>query len=431
MAAVYIGLEPPRIPQALARHQEAIPIVPKRNGPLPQVLGRVISLKAMCCKYWLERIQLLVRRDVSKSNLLALHKYLSDVPARVRSQIIHNALRAGGLHLAHGLKEVPSVNKALVFLTSDLLIGQEVFLTIPKPTQKGMECPLELELLLRYGDGMSKLQINMPPLFNDPVKKLFTDLFRSCRKVTHVTLHQATDDALTVVTRHLSQLVYLDVSGSEGITDEGVNRIVVNLKWGESDHPIKHVDVGRTSVTQEGMVTLLTRLPTLTSLGSADVVEAIEAMKEILGCDVSTTKLQETTMKCVTVNRIRTLRKACPSLTSLNAIFQEPTGVNLNDLKLLPGLVHFKLEVREPFLLSPQQLYDHAWSIGSRLLTLRLGGDVYWEADLALLATHCPNIQELALPAVTFPNKESLAALQVPETLPLSQLQVSFTFGIP
>ena len=415
----------PRIPQALARHQEAHPLTQKRTEPLPEVLNKVISLKAMCCKYWLERIQLLLRRNVSKPNLMALHRYLSDIPVRVRAQIIHNGLRAGGLHLAHGMKEVPSVNKILILLSPEIPIMREVFLTIPRATQSGIECPLEIDLLLRFGDGLTKLTTNLPELFSDPVRRLFTDLCRTCKKITHVTLTQATDDALTVVTRHLSQLVYLNVSGSEGVTDEGVNRIVVNLKWGETDSPIKHVDVGKTSVTSEGLANIITRLPTLTCLGSADIVEPLEAVQEILGDGFKATNIEETTLKCTTVNRIKTLRKCCPNLNSLSAIFQEPSGVNLNDLKLLPNVVHYKLEVREPFLLSAQQLYDQAWAVGPRLLTLRLCGDVYWEADLALLATHCPNLQELALPAVTFPNKDSLNALKVPGTLPLSQLQVS------
>ena len=57
-------------------------------------------------------------------------------------------------------------------------------------------------------------------------------------------------------------------------------------------------------------------------------------------------------------------------------------------------------------------MYDFAWALGPRLVTLRLDGDVYWEADIGILASSLPNLEDLALPAITVPTKNSLDVLR-------------------
>lgn len=415
----------PRLPQALARHQEAHPLVPIRKEPIPLVLGKVINLRAMCAKWWLEKVQLHLRKDTSKPQLFRLQRYLSDLPRDVRSYIIHNGLKAGGLHLAHGSKEIPAVNRVLVFLSSDLLVTETIYITLPKPDINGYEWPTDLDLLCRCGEGTLKIVISLPVVFNNTVKRALTDLCRTCQQLTHITIHQANDEAMALITRHCKNIQRLDVSGSEGVTDEGVSRAIVNLKWSEKNTLIQMIDVGGTSVTQDGLIQLLTRLPSITSFGSVDIIEAIEGVLLLAdGADFSTA-IEETTLKCTTVNRIQTLKKYCPNLSSIKAIFREPPGATLNDLRLLKNLVNVDIIVREPFLLTQANLEEFVWAFGGRLLTLKISGDVYWEADLGSLVGHCPYIRYLSLPAVTLPMKESLAVLMQKDTPTLKYLTVS------
>ncbi|XP_045608364.1 uncharacterized protein [Procambarus clarkii] len=415
----------PRLPQALARHQEALPLAPYKAAPPPTVPPTVISLKHMCCKFWLERVQHVLRRDVPKHLVFAVQRFLEDVPRDVRSVMVHNALKAGGLHLKHGSRELPAINRALVLLTPELTVLEPVYVTLPRPGPDPTDWPLDIELILRNGDGLTHLVLTMPPLLTDVVRRIFTDLCRTCKRLCRVRLVNASDEAVTLLTRHCRHLTHLDVSGSAGVTDEGVNRTIVNLRWGgggEDEVRLRHLDVGGTSVTQEGVCALLTRVPELTSLGSTDVIEALKIMEELTE-QTTLTALQEVNVRCVTVGSLQLLRRACPDLSGINAIINY-SGVTINELRLLPGLRHLRLSVREPYLLTPAALYDYAWAVGPQLVTLRVEGDVFWEADLGVLAASCPHLRELALPAVTLPARDSLAALTARDSIVLARLQV-------
>ncbi|MCL4152464.1 UNVERIFIED_CONTAM: hypothetical protein GTU68_033564 [Idotea baltica] len=426
--AANMGFHLPRLPQAMARHQEAHPLAPMRKEPLPQVLGRVISLRDMCAKWWLERVQHCLRRDTSKPKLFALHRFLSDLPRDIRSYIIHNGLKSGGLHLSHGSKEIPSVNRSLVFLSSDVKVAETIYITVPKPVMDELHWPPDLELLFRSGEGTLKMVISLPNVFNSAVKRVLTDLCRTCKGITHLTMHDATDDVIALVTRHCKDIQKLDVYGSQGVTDEGVSRAIVNLKWTDRETTnLKMIDVGRTSVTQDSIMQLLTRILSITSFGSVDVVEAIEGIIALSGDENFTTGIEETTLKSTSVNRIQTLRRHCPKLNSITATFQEATGATLNDLRLLKNLIHVIITVREPFLLSPANLHDFVWAMGSKLLTLKVSGDVFWEADLGLLAGQCPLVRYLSLPAVTLPTKESLSVLLAKDSPTLTHLTASYS----
>ncbi|XP_050711403.1 uncharacterized protein LOC126995673 [Eriocheir sinensis] len=422
MALIHLHL--PRLPLALARHQESLPLSPKYTGPPPVVLSRVISLKEMCSKFWLERVQYVLRRNIPKWQVFAVQRFLEDLPRNLRAMMIHNALKAGGLHLRHGSRELAAINRALVLLSPDIPVTEPVYVTLPRPGPEGAEWPLDIDLILRNGEGLSHLVLTMPPLMTDAVKRVFSDLCRTCKKLSRVRLIDASDDALTLLTRYCHLITHLDVSGSAGITDEGINRIIVNLLWGGGDEPVRlrHIDVGGTSVTQEGVATLLTRLPELTSLGSTDVVEALKIMDE-LSDGAAVTTLEEVNVRCVTINNLQLLRRMCPAVSNINAIINY-AGVTINDLRLLRELRQLKLSVQEPYLLSPTALYEFAWSVGTQLVTLRLEGDVYWEADLGVLAGNCPHLEELALPAITVPTRESLAALTNKDSIALAQLKV-------
>ncbi|KAG0716441.1 hypothetical protein GWK47_009714 [Chionoecetes opilio] len=420
-----VNMHLPRLPLALARHQEAFPLAPKSSGPLPVVLSKVISLKEMCSKFWLERVQFVLRRNLPKWQAFAVQRFLKDLPRSLRAMMVHNALKAGGLHLRHGSRELAAINRALVLLSPDMQVVEPVYVTLPRPGPEGADWPLDVDLILRNGDGLTHLVLTMPPLMTDAVKRVFSDVCRTCKKLNRVRLIDASDDALTLLTRYCHLITHLDVYGSAGITDEGVNRIIVNLLWwGRGEEPVRlrHIDVGGTSVTQEGVAALLSRVPQLTSLGSTDVVEALKIMDELSDGNV-VTALEEVNVRCVTINNLRLLRRMCPAVTSISAIINY-VGVTVNDLRLLPELQHLKLSVHEPYLLSPALLYEFAWSVGTRLVTLRLEGDVYWEADIGVLAGNCPHIEELALPAVTVPTRESLTALTNKDTIALARLKV-------
>ncbi|XP_018025446.1 uncharacterized protein LOC108681019 [Hyalella azteca] len=414
----------PRLPQALARHQEALPLTPHKRIHPPAVQTQVISLASMCCKFWLERVQYVLRRDLPKAQVFALHRFLTQLPRELRACMIHNALRSGGLHLSHGSREMPSVNRALVLLTSELPVREPVYITLPKTAPEGVDWPPDLELLIRSGEGVQKLVLFLPVSIGDPVKKLLTDICRTCRRLQHITLHQATDDVITLVARHCPFLVSLDVSGSEMVTDEGLARVVVNVKWGTNEPRLNYIDLDKTSVTDDGILNVLSRLPEINSFGIRDILDPLQMFDEL--SEGAKTNLIEINVKCVTVSRIQTLKKLCPKLEKIRATFQEHPGpgATLNDLRLLPNLTQLSITVKEPFLLSQANLNDLAWNIGARLTVLRLAGDVYWEADLGLLAGHCPLLEELALPAATVPTKQSLAALQAPGTITLKNLQV-------
>lgn len=420
-----INMHLPRLPLALARHQEATPLTPKSTGPPPVVLSKVISLKEMCSKFWLERVQYVLRRNIPKWQAFTVQRFLKDLPRNLRAMMVHNALKAGGLHLRHGSRELAAINRALVLLSSDMQVMEPVYVTLPRPGPEGADWPLDIDLILRNGEGLTHLVLTMPPLMTDAVKRVFSDLCRTCKKLSRVRLIDASDDALTLLTRYCRRITHLDVSGSAGVTDEGINRIIVNLLWGGGEEPmrLRHMDVGGTSVTQEGVATLLSRVTELTSLGSTDVIEALKIMDE-LSDGTSVTVLEEVNVRCVTINNLRLLRRMCPAIKNVNAIINY-AGVTVNDLRLLPELQHLKLSVQEPYLLSPTALYEFAWSVGTRLVTLRLEGDVYWEADIGVLAGNCPLLEELALPAVTVPTRESLAALSNKDSIALAQLKVS------
>ncbi|KAK7021400.1 hypothetical protein SK128_014712, partial [Halocaridina rubra] len=414
----------PRLPLALARHQEVMPLAPYKPAPPPTVPPTVINLKEMCSKFWLERIQYVLRRDIPKPKVFAVQRFLEDLPRDLRAMMIHNALKAGGLHLRHGSRELAAINRALVLLTPEINVMEPVYLTLPRPGPDGIDWPLDVELLLRNGDGLTHLVLTMPPLLTDAVRRVFTDLCRTCKKLRKVRLVDASDDAIVLLTRHCRYITHLDVSGSAGVTDEGMDRMIVNLRWGEgvkSEVRMRLIDVGGTSVTQEGVSSLLNRLPELASMGSMDVVEALKMVDEISEGTV-VTALEEVNVRCVTVGTLQLLRRMCPSLTSMNATINF-TGTTLNDLRLIPGLRHLRLSVREPFLLSPAALYEFSWALGTQLLTLRVEGDVYFEVDLGTLAGNCPHLEELALPAVTVPSKESLTALTTVSNIALAKLQ--------
>ncbi|KAG7174616.1 hypothetical protein Hamer_G015747 [Homarus americanus] len=420
-----VNMYAPRLPLALARHQESLPLPPHRAAPPPSVAPTVITLKQMCSKYWLERVQYVLRRDVPKQQVFAVQRFLEDLPRDLRAMMVHNALKAGGLHLKHGSRELAAINRALVLLTPEVTVVEPVYVTLPRPGPTPSDWPLDIELILYNGDGLTHLVLTMPPLLTDTVKKVFTDLCRTCKKLRRVRLANASDDTITLLTRHCRLLTHLDVSGSAGVTDDGINRIIVNLRWGggeDSEVRLRHIDVGETSVTQEGVCALLTRVPELTSLGSTDVVEALKMMDELGDAGV-VTALEEVNVRCVTVGNLQLLRRACPALININAIINF-AGVTINDLRLLPGLRHLRLSVREPYLLSPTAMYEFSWAVGSQLVTLRVEGDVYWEADLGALAGNCPHLEELALPAVTVPAKDSLTTLTNKDSIALTKLKV-------
>ncbi|XP_064093710.1 uncharacterized protein LOC135206252 [Macrobrachium nipponense] len=415
----------PRLPLALARHQEAMPLAPHKPEPPPTVPPTVISLKQMCSKFWLERIQYVLRRDMPKPLVFAVQRFLEDLPRELRAMMIHNALKAGGLHLRHGSRELAAINRALVLLTPELNVVEPVYLTLPRPGPDGIDWPLDVELLLRNGDGLTHLVLTMPPLLTDAVRRVFTDLCRTCRNLRKVRLVDASDDAVVLLTRHCRHISHLDVSGSAGVTDEGMNRLIVNLRWGEGENTevrMRHIDVGATSVTIEGICALVSRVPGLASMGSMDVIEALKTMDE-LSDDSLVTALEEVNVRCVTVGNLQLLRRVCPLLSSMNATINFP-GTTLNDLRLIGGLKHLRLTVREPFMLSPTALYEFSWAVGSQLLTLRVEGDVYFEVDLGTVACNCPHLEELALPAVTVPSKESLAALSDVSSIALAKLKI-------
>ena len=199
----------PRLPQALARHQEAAPLAPYKKLPPPTVQHKIISLGAMCSKFWLERVQYVLRRDMPKREVFAMHRFLIQLPRELRGCMIHNALRSGGLHLAHGNRELPAVNRALVLLTSELPVREPVYITLPKVSPDGSDWPPDLELLIRSGEGVQKLVLFLPLHVCDPVKKLLTDVCRTCRRLQQITLHQANDAIVTLVTRYCNLLTYL------------------------------------------------------------------------------------------------------------------------------------------------------------------------------------------------------------------------------
>ena len=281
----------------------------------------------------------------------------------------------------------------------------------------------------RSGEGLRKMLFNLPDFFNDSVKRLVSDVCRTCRQLTEITLKEVCDDAISIITRHCPKVRKLDVSGSKMLTDEGLSRAIVNLRWADKDgSDIRFFDVSGTSVTQYGLTQLITRLPSITSFGATDIVEALEAF--IIFSEDPDKKIsvaiEETTLKCTTINRLKTLRQYCPKINFIRAIFQENPGATLNDLRLITGLEHIDITVREPFMLSPTNLHDLSWAIGPKLKTLKLSGDVFFEVDLGILVGQCPHLCHLAIPAITVLTKESLKVLQDPDTPTLRRLTVSF-----
>ncbi|CAL4098642.1 unnamed protein product [Meganyctiphanes norvegica] len=416
---------PINIPPAAQRHQEAHPLSPQTpKSPTPVVPLTVITLRQMCAKYWLEKVQYLLKADIPKYSAFAVQRFLADLPRDLRARMLHNALKAGGLHLASGVRELASVNRALVLLTHDIQIYETVYISLPRAQPDG-EWPLDIEFLLRNGDGLLDMVVTLPQLLTDPVRKIFTDLLRTCRNLKKVRIVNACDDAMVLVTRHCRHLVELDVSNAEGVSNDGVNRAIVNFNYADLKTPsqIKKFDVGNTNVNEDGICAILTRLPGLASLGCVDIPEPLGIVDEVVGPEALQACLEEVTIRAVTVNRLQALARLCPAVSSINAIINHP-GATINDLRLIANLKHLRLSVREPYLLSPQALYDFVWALGPRLLTLRVDGDVYWEADIGILASSMPNLEELALPAITVPTKESLDVLKAKDTPGLRRLRI-------
>ncbi|KAB7505690.1 hypothetical protein Anas_01375 [Armadillidium nasatum] len=291
------------------------------------MVKNIICLRDMCAKWWLERVQHYLRRDTSKPDLFGLQRYLSDLPREIRSYIIHNALKAGGLHLAHGSKEIPAVNRSLVFLSSDITVREIIYVTFLKSTSETIIFHPDLELLIR------------------------------------------------------------------------------------------------TSVTKEGEAQLLSRLPSIISFGNMDVIESIQSMAVLSEDSTFSTAIEEINIKCATVGRIQDLKKYCPNLKSIKVTFQEQVGATLNDLRLLKNLNHIDIIIRDPFLLTLRNFNDFVWDMGNNLKTIKVCGDIFWEADLGALAGQCPHIQNISLPAVTVPTKESLTVLKTDHLSSLTNLR--------
>ncbi|KAL7646919.1 UNVERIFIED_CONTAM: hypothetical protein RMT77_002176 [Armadillidium vulgare] len=384
----------------------------------------IISLRDMCAKWWLERVQHYLRRDTSKPDLFGLQRYLSDLPREIRSYIIHNALKAGGLHLAHGSKEIPAVNRSLVFLSSDITVREIIYVTFLKSSSEAIIFHPDLELLIRYGEGVLRMCIMLPNLFSNSIKKDFTDLCRTCYNLTEIKINDANDEVLALITRHCRNICKLDASGSQGVTDEGVSRIIVNLKWSDNKgSKIKIIDFDRTSVTKEGEAQLLSRLPSIISFGNMDIIESIQSLAVLSEDSTFSTVIEEINIKCATVGRIQDLKKYCPNLKSIKVTFQEQVGATLNDLRLLKNLNHIDIIIRDPFLLTLRNFNDFVWDMGNNLKTIKVCGDIFWEADLGALAGQCPHIQTISLPAVTVPTKESLTVLKTDHLSSLTNLR--------
>lgn len=420
-----INLHLPRIPEALARHQEACPISLKYSKSPLSFRRDVLNLKDMCCKWWLERVQNNLKNDINRNILFSLHRYVSQLPKTIRSSIIENALKSGGLHLAHGSREIPSVNRCLVFLSSDMDVSEIVYLSFRNLKDGNVHSSLDFDLIHRSGEGLKKVFLILPNEYSNIIKKSMNELLRTCKLLTHVTIQNASDNALVLVTRYCKNVLSLDISGSSEVTDEGISLAVVNLKWPNTSNNLRTFDVGQTGITLDGMMHLLASLDSIKSYGSMDVVESIEGLIQMTENSSYYCALEEATLKCATINRIQTLSKHCPNLYMLKIIYREPHGASLNDLRLIRNLSKIELEVWHPFSFTRAQFQEFIWAIGPKLEHLKVSGDVYWEGDFGFIFGQCPLIKELSFPSLNVPTKESLSIFTSNESVALMYLTVS------
>ena len=367
----------PRLPAAMARRQESTPLSPHKKPNAPTISGHVIRLSAMCSKYWLEKVQYILRKDIHRHKVFALHRYMSLLPRELRSSMIHNALRSGGLHLSLGNRELPSVNRSLILMTSELQIREPVYITLPKEKFDGTQLAPDLELLIRYGEGIQNVVFFLPDTVNEALRKVMKDICRTCRRMQRMTLHNATDDIITIVSRYCTLLVELNVSGSQSVTDEGVARFVTNIKYAPEDIRLNILNLDQTSVTEDCILNVIETLDGITSFGSKDIIDQLQIYQELTD-GLKTTNITELNIRCLTVSRVDTIRKLCPNLSKLSVTFQENSaqGATLNDLRLLPKISELKITVKEPFLLTQVNLSDFVWNVGMNLKKLNLAGDI-------------------------------------------------------
>ncbi|KAF0308905.1 hypothetical protein FJT64_019930 [Amphibalanus amphitrite] len=355
-----------------------------------------LSLQQIGQKFWLQTLRGWLRLTPEPAGLWQLQRYLAQLPAALRAEMLHTAL-------APADTRDQLTNTALALLSAEVVVHRAVYLSFPRP---GQPPAADLRLVLRHGDGLRHLTVYVPE-DGAETRRLLRELTLTCGRLRRLQLLGATDALLKVVSWQCPLLQELDVSGCSGVTDQGLRHLAVAAARREQPQPppLRRLGLQKTEVSVDGVLELLETLPLLESVACSQTVALLEQL------DVPATfGLRELPEFQATGAHLRNFAALCPHLSSVTLVFQE-AGVSLQDLALLPHLQHLTFRCKEPYLLTQQELGATLWRLGHQLRTLAISGDVYETIDVAQVAVYCPGLEVLKLPSLTLSDGEAARAL--------------------
>lgn len=356
-----------------------------------------LSLRQIGQKFWLQELRCRLRLQPEPTGLWQLHRYLADLPAPLRQEMLHWALAASADAGDTDTRD-QLTNTALVLLGDDVPVERDIYLSLPR---RGQPPAADLALVLRLGGGVHRLTVYVPEVTEETLR-LFGELARACAHLAVLRLLGASDQLLKLVSRKCQRLRELDVSGSAAVTDAGV----CHLAAAPGRAYLRRLCLQQTEVSADGVLQLLERLPHLEYVGSSQTVVVLSQLT-----DTETQfALRELPEFSVSAPLLRDFSRLCPQLSCVSLVLQQ-VGMSLSELAHLPRLQHLTLRCKQPYLLTQHQLSEALWWHGQQLRTLVISGDVAHTIDVGPIATYCPNLEVLKLPSMTLVTGEAARVL--------------------
>ena len=188
------------------------------------------------------------------------------------------------------------------------------------------------------------------------------------------------------------------------VSDHGLNLICAGCP------KIRRLDIlDCDHVSNEGIASVLEKLPRLTSLNHDGVVKAIE----LVGCPLRLTHVDQYGEYIEDVKaKIDALIRTCPNLKSLHLEIRDD---NLGEVGRIPNLRQLHLETHDDVGAGFLKLIGICPLVSLELVFLTMPS-----SHLRTLATNCPNLKLLRLFGCEFSNSETLAA--TPQLRPFGKL---------
>lgn len=217
-------------------------------------------------------------------------------------------------------------------------------------------------------------------------KRVFMS-FKYLRNLTSLTFtNECQNDTLAVVGQNCRQLSYLDIAGSQGVTDQGAS-------WLQGCKELATLDLYQTSISIEGYAQLLLALPKLNSVGRCDAFGQILEYLSTYNRDPVKLCIKYFHSRDVSYDQLRLLTATCPKLTHVSLYVDEDAGNLLEPLISLQELSEVKLLACNFYTDKVDELLQHK---GRQLTLLHL--EHIDELDmnaLCCIAENCPNLNRL------------------------------------